>query len=128
MKKTRILLVGLLVWSSSFNVGLQAQEKKVFTHEVDIRPGREDALLDIFKPISEQFDNEFRALGTAYTTGEILYHERRYEDAARNFSTVISKGHKYAYMSDSARLRLAQSDLRKGDADEALRIGREVAS
>src|SRR5438309_3419515 len=86
---TRVVTMGLLVCISSSNMGLQAQEKKIFTHSVDIRPGHEDALLDTFKPISEQFDNEFRALGTAFTTGEILYQQKRFDDAARNFSTVI---------------------------------------
>ena len=52
------------------------QDKRVFTHTVEIRPGREDALLDIFKPISEQFSSESRALSTAYTTGEILYRQQ----------------------------------------------------
>jgi len=126
-KILRLGLLGLLVCSFS-NVGLQAQEKKTFTHMADVRPGHDDALLDIFKPISEQFDSEFRALGTAYTTGEVLYDQKRYDDAARNFSVVISKGRKYSYLADSARLRLAQSNLLKGDTDEALRIGRDVAS
>lgn len=106
----------------------QAQEKKIFTHSVDIRPGRPDALLDIFKPISEQFENEFRALGTAFTAGEILYQQKRFEDAARNFSTVVSKGRKYAYLSDSARIRLAQTHLLEGNSEEALLIAREVAN
>jgi tetratricopeptide (TPR) repeat protein len=127
-KLKRIAAISLLAWSASGNLGLQAQDKRTFTHMVDVRPGREDALLDIFKPISEQFDSEYRALGTAYTTGEILYREQRYDDAARNFMTVVSKGHKYGYLSDAARIRLAQSNLLKGDDDEALRIGREVAN
>src|SRR6185437_13483964 len=110
------------------NVGLLAQERKTFTHLVDIRPTHADALLDIFKTISDQFDSEYRALGTAYTTGEILYHQKRYDDAIRNFSAVISKGRKYSYLSDVARMRTAQSFLLEGNEDEALRIGREVAN
>src|SRR4051812_13958459 len=105
----RIAVVGLLFWSSSTNVGLQAQDKKIFTHTADLRSGKEDALIDIFKPISEQFESEFRALGTAYTTGEVLYHEKRFDDAARNFQVVLSKGRKHSFLADNARLRLAQT-------------------
>ncbi len=106
----------------------QADEKRTFTHMVDVRPGHDDALLDVFKPISEQFTEEYRALGTAYTTGELLYDQRRYDDAAHNFDVVVAKGRKYLYLADSARLRLAQSNLLKGDEGETLRIAREVAS
>src|SRR5664279_1554666 len=94
-RPVRIACCGLLVWSSTMNLGLLAQEKKIFTHTADLRSGKEDALLDIFKPISEQFESEYGALGTAYTTGETLYHEKRYDDAIRNFETVASKGKKY---------------------------------
>src|SRR5882724_9332162 len=107
----RAAAIGVLCWSSTMNVGLLAQEKRIFTHTADLRCGREDALLDIFKPISEQFQSEYRALGTAYTTGEVLYHEKRFDDAAKNFETVISKGKKYSFLSDNARLRLAQTYL-----------------
>jgi TolA-binding protein len=124
----RAALVGFLFTIALSPVGLWAQEKKSFTHDVDLRPGREDALLDIFKSLQEQFDDDFRALGTAYTSAEILYDESRYDDAARNFSTVASKGHKYSYLSDAAKIRLADSLLLRGDYDEALRIGRDVAS
>jgi tetratricopeptide (TPR) repeat protein len=109
-------------------MGLSAQEKKSFTHTVDIRPGHEDALLDIFKSISDQFDNELRALGTAYTTAEVLYHQQRYDDAARNYETVINKGKKYTYLSNSAKLRLADSLVLEGSYEEALKWGREVAN
>jgi TolA-binding protein len=124
---TRLSLVGLLVLNSA-GPSLFADDKRIFTHMVDVKPGREDALLDIFKPISEQFSDEFRALGTAYTTGELLYRQKRYDDAARNFETVIAKAKKFPFMTDAARIRLAQSNLSKGDDEEALRIGREVAS
>jgi TolA-binding protein len=110
-------------------VGLLAQEtKKTFSRSVDIRSGHDDSLLDVFKSISDQFDNELRAIGTVYTTAEILYHQERYEDAARNFLTVISKGKKYNYLSNSARLRLADSLISTGDFEEALRAAREVAN
>src|SRR3954470_17943259 len=100
---------GALFCVALMPLGLSAQEKKTFTHAVDIRPTHEDALLDVFKSISDQFGNEQRAVGTAYTTAEILYHQGRYDDAARNFLTVINKGHKYPYLANSARLRLADS-------------------
>ncbi len=128
---TRALRVGLsaaLVWTSMPPLGLSAQEKKSFTHSVDVRSGREDSLLDIFKSISDQFDTEHRAIGTAYTTAEILYHQQRYIDAARNYQTVISKGHKYAYLSNSARLRLADSLILQGDYEGALAAARDVAN
>jgi TolA-binding protein len=129
MKKlTRLSLAALCVWSSTGGAPVHAEDKRTFTHLVDIKPGKEDALLDIFKPISEQFDSEFRALGTAYTTGEILYRQKRYDDAARNFATVVAKGKKYGYLSDTARVRLSQSNLLKGDDEEALKIARDVAN
>ena len=56
-------------------------------------------------------------MGTAYTTAEVLYHERRYDDAARNYQVVINKGHKFSYLSNSARLRLA--DDPSGEAAES---------
>src|SRR5438876_453503 len=102
----RVAAVGLLTWSSTINLGLQAQEKKIFTHTADLRSGKEDALLDIFKPISEQFMSDFRALGTAYTTAEVLYREKRYDDAARNFDMVVNKAKKYPFLTNAARLRL----------------------
>jgi tetratricopeptide (TPR) repeat protein len=111
-----------------FTISAYAQEKKVFTHSVDVRPEREDALLGIFKPISEQFENDYRALGTVYTTGEILYQEKRYDDAARNFETVVNKGRKYPYLTDSAKTRLAQTHLLSGRSSESLLIAREVAN
>src|SRR5438477_11397545 len=101
IESTRVLravAVGLLVWSSTINVGLEAQEKKIFSHTADLRSGKEDALLDVFKPISEQFQSEYRALGTAYTTGEVLYHQKRFDDAARNFETVINKAKRYPFL------------------------------
>jgi tetratricopeptide (TPR) repeat protein len=124
----RMALCGILIWGSLPPVGLSAQEKKSFTHTVDVRPGHEDALLDIFKSISDQFDNELRALGTAYTTAEILYQQQRYEDAVRNYETVINKGKKYTYLSNSAKLRLADSMMLQGNFEEALRSAREVAN
>src|ERR1035438_5332741 len=123
----RLIAVSILCWSSTMNLGLEAQDKKIFTHTADLRSGKEDALLDIFKPISEQFQSEYRALGTAFTTGEVLYHEKRYDDAIRNYETVVSKGKKYGYLADSARLRLAQTHLLNGEPATALVIGREVA-
>src|SRR5229473_2594215 len=121
----RVIATGLLCWSSTINVGLEAQEKRVFTHTADLRSGKEDALLDIFKPISEQFESEYRAVGTAYTAGELLYQEKRFDDAARNFQTVISKaGKKFPFLADAARLRLAQTDLMNGDPATALVTGR----
>src|ERR1017187_7983343 len=123
----RIGVISALAWSASIHLGLQAQEKKVYTHTADLRSGKEDALLDIFKPISEQFENEYRALGTAFTTGEILYHQKRYDDALRNYDTVVSKGKKYPYLSENARLRLAQTHLLNGEPANALVLGREVA-
>src|SRR6266403_3527702 len=107
----RVAAVGLLVWSSTINVGLEAQEKKIFSHTADLRSGKEDALLDIFKPISEQFQSDYRALGTAYTTGEVLYHQKRYDDAIRNFETVISRSKRYPFLMNAARLREAQTYL-----------------
>lgn len=121
-------LAVLFLMGTGYPAGLWAQEKKSFTHSVDLRFGREDALLDVFKPVSEQFDDEFRALGTVYTTGEILFRQKRYDDAARNFSTVISKGRKYSYLLNNARLRLADSFLLKGVFEEALRAARDVAN
>ena len=127
-KALRLVLFGTLIWSVCPPVGLLAQDKKSFTHTVDVRPGHEDALLDIFKSISEQFDNELRALGTVYTTAEILYQQQRYNDAAKNYEVVISKGKKYNYLSNSARLRLADSNMLEGDYEEALRSARDVAN
>jgi len=123
----RVGLTGLLIWTAANNMGLQAQDKKVFTHTADLRSGKEDALLDIFKPISEQFESEYGALGTAYTTGEILYHEKRYDDAIRNYETVATKGKKYTFLDESAHLRLAQTHLLNGEPATALVLGRDVA-
>src|ERR1019366_8812087 len=123
----RMAAVAAVAWSSTIPLGLEAQEKKIFTHTADLRSGREDALLDIFKSISEQFETEYRALGTAYTTGEILYHEKRYDDSIRNFETVASKGKRYAFLAESARLRLAQTHLLNDEPATALVLGREVA-
>jgi TolA-binding protein len=127
-KAIKVGLCGAVVWCGMPPVGLSAQEKKSFTHAVDIRPTHEDALLDVFKSISDQFGNEQRAVGTAYTTAEILYHQGRYDDAARNFLTVINKGRKYSYLANSARLRLADSLIIKGDYEEALKSARDVAN
>src|SRR5262245_23954453 len=107
----RAAAVSLLCWSSTVNLGLLAQDKKIFTHNADMRSGREDALLDIFKPISEQFQSEYKALGTTYTTAEVLYRQKRFDDAARNFDTVINKAKKYPFLTAAARLRLAQTYL-----------------
>jgi TolA-binding protein len=128
-KSTRIqpILWGLMACISLPMASVHADESRTFTHTADIRAGREDALLDIFKSISEKFENEYRALGAAYTTGEILYRQRRYDDAAKNFETVVSRGKKYAYLSDAARLRLSQSSLLLGDDEAALRVARDVA-
>ena len=104
-----------------------ADDHHTFTHTADIRPGHEDALLDVFKSISENFENDYRALGAVYTTGEILYRQRRYDDAGRNFDTVVNKGKKYAFLSDTARLRESQSALLLGDDETALRLARDVA-
>lgn len=104
-----------------------AQDKKVFTQVLDIRAGREDALLEVFKPISEKFSNDYRALGTAFTAGEVLFQQRRYMDAARNFETVAASGKRYPYMHETAKSRLSQSLLMSGAAEEALRLAREVA-
>src|ERR1019366_7109154 len=124
----RVAAVAILTWSSTINLGLEAQEKKIFTHTADLRSGKEDALLDIFKPISEQFQSEYRALGTAYTTGEVLYHQKRYDNAARNFNTVINKGNrKYSYLANAARLRLAQTYLMNDEPATALTVARDVA-
>jgi len=57
----RLVAVSLLTWSASAHLGLQADDKRIFTHTADLRTGKEDALLDIFKPISEQFESEYRA-------------------------------------------------------------------
>src|SRR5439155_5908020 len=102
-------------------------DKKIYMHTADLRSGKEDALLDIFKPISEQFDSEYRALGTAYTTGEVLYHEKRYDAASRNFQSVVSRGKKYPFLADNARLPLAQTNLTNDEPASALMIGRDVA-
>ena len=40
-RPARIVAVGLLFWSSTVNVGLQAQEKKIFSHTADLRSGKE---------------------------------------------------------------------------------------
>jgi TolA-binding protein len=124
----RVFVLCVLGWSSSINLGLEAQEKRIYTHTVDLRSGKEDALLDVFKSISEQFVSEYRALGTAYATGEILYGQKRYDEAVRNFSTVASKGKKYPFLADNARLRMAQTYLLNNDVAEALTVGRDVAS
>jgi TolA-binding protein len=123
----RVVAVGLLVWSSTINVGLEAQEKKIFSHTADLRSGKEDALLDIFKPISEQFQSEYRALGTAYTTGEVLYHQKRFDDAVHNFETVISRSKKYPFLMNAARLRQAQTYLMNDEPATALVAARDVA-
>jgi tetratricopeptide (TPR) repeat protein len=123
----RVAVVGLLIFSLSMNLGLEAQEKKIFTHTADLRSGKDDALLDILKPISEQFESEYGALGTVYTAGEILYQQKRYDDALHNYETVASKGKKFAYLAENARLRLAQTHLLNGEPATALVIGREVA-
>lgn len=107
--------------------GVSAQDRKAFTHTADIRPGKEDALLDVIKVISDKFDSDYRALGAAYATGEILYGQRRYDDAARNFETVASKGKKYPFLANAAQLRLSQSMLVQGDDEGALRLARDVA-
>ncbi len=127
-RTTRVFLASLMLWSSSSSLGLLAQDKATYNYDVDFRPGREDALLDIFKPISEQFEDELRAIGTAYTTGEILFDQKRYDDAAINFTNVINKGKKSTYLSNSARLRLAQSLLQRGDYEGSLRIARDVSA
>jgi tetratricopeptide (TPR) repeat protein len=127
-RAARVGLVSLLVWSSSsIRVELNAEEKKVFTHTADLRSGREDALLDIFKSISDQFEKDSGALGAAYTTGEILYHQKRYDDALRNYETVASKGKRYPFLAESARLRVAQTHLLNGEPANALVVGREAA-
>jgi TolA-binding protein len=107
---------------------LEAQDKKVFSHVADLRAGHEDALLDIFKPISEQFSSEFRALGATYTSAEILYEQKRYEDAARNFQTVVNRTRKDNYLPLAAQLRLSQSLLAMGSYDSAAKYAREVAT
>src|SRR5260370_10272181 len=109
-------------------VGLEAQEKKIYTHTADLRSGKEDALLDIFKPISEQFQSDYRALGTAYTTGEVLYHQKRFDDAVRNFETVIAKAKKYPFLMNASRLRLAQTYLMNDQPATALAAARDVAA
>src|SRR3989344_6268479 len=80
LRALRLALCGAMVWSLLPPMSLSAQEKKSFTRSVDIRPTHEDALLEVFKSISDQFESEIRALGTAYTTAEILYHQQRYDD------------------------------------------------
>src|SRR5579871_5140354 len=97
-----IFLLGLMTLSVGVSVSLQAEEKKTYTHTADLRSGKEDALLDILRPISEEFESEYRALGTAYTTGEILFQQKRFDDAIRNFDTVSSKGKKYAFLAECA--------------------------
>jgi TolA-binding protein len=125
----RALLVGSLALSSSHNLGLVAQEKKVFTHTADIRVGNDDAMLDVYKPISERFVSDPRAVGTAFTVGEALYLQKRYDDALRNFETVIEKGgKKQPYLADAARLRMAQTYLMNGESAMALVKAREVAN
>src|SRR5690242_20713093 len=116
-QRVSLVLVFALVTGGILSISsVQAQDKRTFTHMADYRPGHEDAFLDVFKPISEQFDYDYRALGTAYTTGEILYRQKRYDDAARNFQSVITKGgKKYAYLTDASRVRLAQTMISKGD-------------
>lgn len=125
---SRVVLAGLFVVSSSAPALVSAQDKRTFTQFIDLRPGKEDALLDVFKPLSEQFTDEYKALGTAFTAGEILYQQKRYPDAIRNFETVIAKSKRYPYLTDVSKSRLAQSLLMGGDAEEALRVGREVAN
>src|SRR5882672_8283087 len=122
----RVAAVGLLCWSSSMNLGLRAQDKKVYTHTADLRSGKEDALLEIFKPIAEQFETDYRALGTAYTAGEVLYQQKRFDEEIRNFETVMSKGKKYPFLVDTSRLRLAQTYLMNSDPATALVTAREV--
>lgn len=106
---------------------LLADDHRTFTHVADLRPGHEDALLDVFKSISDKFDNDYEALGAAYTTGEILYQEGRYDDAAKNFDTVATRGKKYSFLADAARLRQSQSALLLGDDETSLRVARDVA-
>ena len=127
-RAVRVGLASLLVWSAaSIPMELNAEEKKVFTHTADLRSGREDALLDIFKSISDQFESDYGALGAAYTTGEILYQQKRYDDAIHNYETVASKGKKYTFLAECARLRVAQTHLLNGEPANALVIGREAA-
>ena len=61
----RVALAGLLIYTTTGAPLLHAEEKKIYTHTADLRSGKEDALLDILKPISEEFESEYRALGTA---------------------------------------------------------------
>lgn len=106
-----------------------AQDKRVFTHMADIKLGNDDAMLDVYKPISERFESEYRAIGTAFTVGEQLFAQKRYDDAIRNFETVIAKsGKKYPFMADAARLRLSQTHLMNSDPTMALVKAREVAN
>ncbi len=127
-RDSALALVGVVVLSSSAPAPLFAQDKRTFTQFIDLRPGKEDAVLDVFKPLSEQFSQEFRALGTAYTAGEILYQQKRYDDAIRNYEAVISKAKRFPYLLDATRSRMAQSLLMSGASEEALQVGREVAN
>ncbi len=125
----RVLGATALVWSSTVNVGLQAQDKKVFTHVADVKLGNDDAMLDVYKPISERFESEYRAIGTAFTVGEQLFAQKRYDDAIRNFETVITKaGKKYPFLADAARLRLSHTHLMNSYPTMALIKAREVAN
>jgi len=66
-------------------------------------------------------------LGTAYTAGEVLYHEKRFDDAAHNFETVINKAKKFPFLTNAARLRLAQTYLMNDQPATALISARDVA-
>ena len=81
-------------------------------------------MLDILKPIAEEFESEYRALGTAYTTGEILYDEKAAMMMRENFETVISKGKKY-HLPGRQRASCAwrRPDLLNGEPSKALVIG-----
>ena len=112
------------------NLGLLAQDKKIFTHTADMRSGKEDALLDVFKPISEQFESEYGAMGTAYTTGEqffIMINAMTMPSATMRLLHLEERS-STTYLADCARLRLAQTHLLNGDPATALIIGRDVAA
>ncbi len=125
----RVICAGILTWCSTFNLGLEAQEKKVFSHVADVKLGNDDALLDVYKSLSERFEDEYRAIGTAYTVGENLYMQKRFDDAIKNFDMVIARASKkHAFLADAARLRLAQSYLMNGASSMALVKARDVAN
>jgi tetratricopeptide (TPR) repeat protein len=123
-----LFLVASLLIQTCGPVFAANETKRTFTHQVDIRPGKEDALIDIFKPLSTQFSTESRSLGALYTMGEVFFYQKRYKESMRSFSEVLSKAKRGTYLNDATKVRLAESYLLEGNYEMALKTAQEVSS